>query len=248
MGSACFPLMGGDSTLNQITKVRLPDGQEVAIVDWSYRPLYSQLDTLSAWTDQELAMFNYGNGDIVSASQNLITAGGQRNATLSQTNITTPSQMDALEEYLVYAMSVEIYYSSFSQGEYSNALAGQPLPNLTMVAAIHTLILELEVSEKAFYQASVGWFAAGFGPFGVVDSIAAVGAGRSYASNGLPSAEAIDASPVPVHIGGTENYQVLLHNPGGATITYRDDDGVAIPAAVISLRTNFRGLHKRPAG
>lgn len=243
MSSACFPLAGSNETLNQITKVRLPSGQEVAIVDWSYRPLYSTVFTLSGWTDQELSWFNYSIGDPVSASQNLITAGGQFNSAITTTNISSASEMDAMEEYLVYAMSCEFYQLTFANGAYG-LVAGGPIPNGPNIASLHQLICELEVSEKAYYQASLGWFVTGFGP--TVWGTNAVAAARTYANSGLPSAEAIDASPVPVHIGGTEKYRGILYNPGN-TINYRDDANANVATAVMSMRLNFRGLHKRPS-
>ena len=246
--SACFPVSGGE-TLNQLTKLRLPTGKEVAIVDWSYRPLYSTLLTLDAWTDQELSWFNYSVGDPVSMSQNLnASAGGPFNATLQQTNISSASEMDSLEEYLVYAMSVEMYVYGFTGGAYTFAGPGTPAPNIMSVFLSNRLIVELEVSEKAYYQASLGWFTQGFGPYFEIDSVAAVGAGRSYAVNGHPTAAAIDTSPIPVHIGGTEKYRGILHNPGGATIVWRDDDGTEVATAIVEYRLNFRGLHKRPSG
>lgn len=243
MSSACFPLAGSSQTLNQITKVRLPSGQEVAIVDWSYRPLYSTLLTLSGWTDQELSWFTYSRGDLIACSANLITAGGQFNSTISATNLASASEMDALEEYLVYAMSLEMYQITFSGGVYG-LVAGGPIPNGPNVATLQQLIVELEVSEKAYYQASAGWFTTGFGAYLVAANTA--GAVRTYANNGLPSAEAIDASPVPVHIGGTEKYRGILYNEGGAAINYKDDANANVATTVMSLRLNFRGLHKRP--
>ena len=245
---ACFPVSGGE-TLNQLTKVRLSDGREVAIVDWSYRPLYSTLLTLDAWTDQELSWFNYSVGDQVSMTQNLLSAaGGPFNSTIQQTNISSASEMDALEEYLVYAMSIEMYVYGFTNGAYTFAGPGTPAPNIMSVFLSHRFIVELEVSEKAYYQASLGWFAQGFGPYFEIDSVAAVGAGRSYAVNGHPTAAAIDVSPVPVHIGGTEKYRGILYNPGGTTIIWRDDDGTEVTTAIVEFRLNFRGLHKRAAG
>lgn len=247
-GSACFPVSGGE-TLNQLTKVRLADGREVAIVDWSYRPLYSTLLTLDGWTDQELSWFTYSMGDQVSMSQNLLSAaGGPFNATIQQTNISSASEMDALEEYLVYAMSIEVYEYGFTGGAYTLAGPGTPAPNIPAMFLLHRLIVELEVSEKAYYQASLGWFAQGFGPYYELDRISADEGGRSYAVNGHPTAAAIDVSPVPVHIGGTEKYRGILHNPAGPAIVYRDDDGNETATAVVELRLNFRGLHKRPSG
>src|SRR4030066_1454791 len=105
---ACFPITldgNGQPVLNQITKVRMADGTDVAIVDWSWHPLYSTVDTLSGWNDEQVRLFTYTEGDQVARSSNVNVV---TTATLKHTNITSASEMDALEEMLVYSMCVEM--------------------------------------------------------------------------------------------------------------------------------------------
>lgn len=233
-------------TLNTITKVRLPDGQQVGIVDWNWKPLYSTVDLLSGFTDLELYSFTYGKGDNVTMSSNF-TAAQQRTATLKDTNISSTSEMSSTEEMLVYAISLEVYEMSLESDDVVVAGAGGPIPKAANMGITHErLIVELEVSEKAYYQASFGWFATGFGPFvGAAYGTPAANAVRTFANNGLPSIDAVDRAPVPVHIGGTEKYKLIFHNPLGSAVDWVDEDGAADATAVIRVRANFRGLYKR---
>lgn len=243
---ACFPLTldgKGQPMLNQITKVRLANGDEVAIVDWSWHPQYSTLDTLSGWSDTERRLFTYTEGDPIATTSNQTVI---ETATLKHTNITSAAEMDALEEMLVYAMCVETYQLVEGDGALTDAAAGEPIPFPNNLARLqYQTILELEVSQKDFFRAGLGWFPPGFG---VMTSGSDANNPRIYGQNALASREAIDMAPVPVHIGGTEKYAVILHNPDGATITYRDEGGNATATAVLRLRCNLYGLHKRPSG
>jgi hypothetical protein len=246
-----YPSSG--DTINQITRVRLPDGTDVAIVDWSWRPLYSTLDILAGATDQQMYMFNYAQGDNVSASSN-ITAAQLRTATDTDCNNSQAGEMDAVEEYLVYAMAVEAYQFSFESAAYNIDGPGLPMIRAGNLALLHAkTILELEVSQKDYFKASVGWFAAGFGVNAVGVGTPAANAIVTYATNGTPNRNAIDRAPVPVHIGGTEKYRVILHNKGQGigsnALDFRSDTaGASDTDALVRLRCNFVGLHKRPAG
>lgn len=233
-----YPVAG--DPINQITKVRLANGQEIAIVDWQWRPLYSVVDLLSGMTDIQVPAFNYSEGDQVSASSNVSSA-ARRTATLRDTNISAPSEMPSEEEYLCYGLAIELYALTLSGSTYANIA---PLPNGQNVTLLHErMIVELEVSQKAYFQGSLGYFPAGFGA-----AVAATGDTlRTYATNGSPNRDAIDKSPVPVHIGGTEKYAVILHNPGGSAIDFVSDAGAAAVTTLMRARVNFIGLHKRPA-
>lgn len=255
-GQACFPVtaeQGSDGiqhTLNQITKVRLADGREVAIVDWTWRPLYSTIDTLTSWTDLELRAFVYSGGDPITISTNMTV---RETASLMHTNVKTPAQMDSQEEMLVYAIQIEMYLMAEGDGAIESDLAvggllvspfnGFPGP----MSVLHQQCIgELEVSEKEYQQGSIGRFPTGFGVFGSVSTGSDVQIGQN--NNGLPSNEAVEMFPVPVHIGATENYAFILYNPQGTAVVYRDLTGAEIADAVMRLRINLLGLHKRPAG
>lgn len=229
-------------TLNTITKVRLPDGTDVGIVDWQWKPLYSTVELLGGFTDLRLQAFNYGLGDGVTQSSNW-AASTQKSATTRDTNVSGVAEMSSTEEMLVYAIGVEVYEYDYAAGVLQTDEAGLPLVRAPILAMLHDrLILELEVSEKIYHQASLGWFPPGFG----VASTSPAAATRTYAANSVLSREAIDRSPIPVHIGGTEKYTVSLVNPDGAAVTFYDDAGAADTTAAVRTRINLIGLYKRP--
>jgi hypothetical protein len=232
-------------SINQITKVRLADGTEVALTDWSSRPIYSTVDLLSGFIDEEIRAFSYIESEQVAASQNLITAGGTRNATQTDTNIDSKGELAATEEYLVYAIQVEMHQFDFATPDFNITAPGLPCPTGPVVCqAQQRLVLELEVSEKAFPQAGLGWFSTGFGPQ-IVSTDAAV-THRTYANNGRPTREAVYEQPIPVHLGGTEDYSVIIHNSGGGAVNFTDDAGVVQAAIALRMRIYLCGLHKRP--
>ncbi len=238
--------------INQITQIRLPDGKMVAMVDWSARPLYSTVDILTGMNDEEIRAFNYAESDTVSSSAN-IPAAGRRVASLRDTNISGASEMDSTEEFLVYAIKVEVHQFHYDIGSASFLVdePGLPVPSGPVLSLLQNrFVLELEVSEKAFPQAGLGWFTQGFGPTIAVSSTAST---RTYANNGAQSHEAADQLPLPVHLGGTEDYAVILHNPpggaaqgGGGAITFPDEDGGDLADASAQIRVYLCGLHKRP--
>lgn len=228
--------------VNQITKVRMPDGEEIPLVDWSHRPLYSTVWTLSGFSDQEIRAFNYVESGVVSATNNF-TAAQQVVANISHTNVASANEMDATEEFLVYAIRCEMFALDMNGDVGDDDAAQLPVPNAANVMKAQlALILELEVSEKAFPQAGLAWFAAGMGP--VISSVGPVAAARTMATNGLASREAISDLVIPVHLGGTEDYSVILHNPNG-TLNWKDEAGGNVATAVMIFRIYLDGLQKR---
>lgn len=238
--------------INQITKIRMPSGDEIALVDWSARPLYSNVDLLTGFTDQQIFAFNYTEGETVSFSENMPVA-SQRVASLRDTNISGRSEMDSTEEYLVYEIKVEPHqWTRDTQTGFFNTgtTGGLPIingPNLSLLQ--NRLILELDVSQKAFPQAGLGWFNQGFGPVVAVASTAAV---RTYANQGVASHDASHSMPIPVHIGGTEDYMVILTNgpnapgqTGNGAVTFVGDTASSLSNSMIQLRIYLCGLHKR---
>ena len=49
--------------LNTITTLRMPDGKEVAFVDWSDKPVYSTCELVHGFTREEIDLFGYTVGD-----------------------------------------------------------------------------------------------------------------------------------------------------------------------------------------
>lgn len=244
--------IGYTESINQPTKIRLANGEEVAITDWSWRNLYSCIDILSGATDDQIAAFSYSLGQNVKASGN-ITGNQLRTATLKDTNLDAgESKMPAEQEYICYGIAVyaeQFIYNSNNTGDAAYTVAGPALPIPTagnLAIAMNRLSVSLEVTQKDFFQNKLQWFSAGGGPLVSANANAAA-AIRTYAGNGLPTKQAIDMAPVPVHIGGTEAYAVLFQNGEGAAINWVTEAGVSDAAVVLRLTASMIGLHKRGA-
>lgn len=244
--------IGYTESINQPTKIRLANGEEVAITDWSWRNLYSCIDILSGATDDQIAAFSYSLGQNVKASGN-ITGNQLRTATLKDTNLDAgESKMPAEQEYICYGIAVHVEQFIFNvqnTGEAAYTVDGPALPIPTagnLALAMSRLTVALEVTQKDFFQNKLQWFSAGGGPFVGVNGNAAASI-RTYGVNGLPTKQAIDMAPVPVHIGGTEAYAVLFQNGEGAAINWVDEAGSTSATAVLRFTAQMIGLHKRGA-
>ena len=244
-------LLGYTDSINQPTKIRLQDGSEMAITDWSWRQLYSTVDILSNANDEQFVTWNYVESDPVSHSSNI----GQnqfRNATKKDCNNDGKSQMPSEQEYICYAVAIEVYQftldtNATGESAYTSAVPGTTIPNAGNLSLVQSkLIFALEITQKDFYIGSPGWFSTGGGPF-VTASGGLGGNLRTYANNGFASKDAVDRSPVPLHIGGTEQFRGLFYNPDGNNVVWVDEAGQPSSTTVIRLKTDMIGLHKRPA-
>lgn len=242
--------------INQITKLRMPDGAEVAIVDWSWRPLYSTAFIADGATDREVRLFTYARGDTVKTTTNLASA-ARPSATRLHTNVAEGSEMDATEEMIVYAIQAEVQqWLADANIDGSTETAVNPdnarsngIPVAGLLGELNSLfILELEVSQKPYFQAGFAWFSAGFGPHLAMSQAGGTDDLTTRGNHGFPTREAVDQAPVPVHLGGTEKYAVKLLNPDGRTVDFRDDAGTVDDDAVAFVRVYLTGLHKRPTG
>lgn len=247
---------------SQITQVRLPDGRNVAIVDWTDKPLFSTIDLLSGYTDQEIEAFTYQVSDNVSSSSNITT---RRVATERDTNVATPGGMASTEEILIYNIKVEPFELLAAETDpeppgvptvipdatqFDVNAPGLPVPQPQTLAGLNLQsLLRLEISQKIYAEAGVAYFNTGFGPFitGARNVAGAVaGENLAFANLGLPSAEAPRSFSIPHHIGGQEKYRVVLANPTGLTVNFRDSAGEVADRTALSLRILLEGLYKRP--
>jgi hypothetical protein len=238
---------------SQITQVRLPDGRNVAIVDWTDKPLFSTIDLLSGYSDQEIECFTYQVSDNVSSSSNITT---RRVATERDTNVATPGGMASTEEILIYNIKVEPFELLADAEDtedatlFSTAAPGLPVPQPQTLAILNRFsLLRLEISQKIYAEAGVAYFNTGFGPFisGQRNTVAApAGAPLAFANLGLPSAEAPRSFSIPHHIGGQEKYRVVLANPTGETVTFADSAGTGDVRVALTVRVLLEGLYKRP--
>lgn len=242
--------------LNTITQVKLANGKIVDMVDWSDQPLFSSIDLQTGFTTQEMSLFQYVTGDSVPGFAPVQVT--TRTATDNETNIATPGAMASTEEMLVYAIKPEIYaYLLTESGDFGTRIYDAsevgasmfPVPNAQAIAVLQQqLLLQLEISQKVFAQAGLGYFNTGFGVFG-----AGIVTSTPFGNNGVPSQEAVRSFVIPHHIGSQEKYRVQLVNSsntnGGAVAfgyMFGGDAIVLNPLASITMRVTLDGLYKRP--
>jgi len=239
--------------LNQITTMRLPDGSEVAFVDWQDKPLFSTVDLLGGFTDADIDAFTYVPGDTVPSTQNGTLP---RTSTERDTNASTPGGMASTEEMLVYA--IKPYYvetrtadatpTSFQSVNFQQG--GQPVPSVSRLAVLFDfMVLRLIVSQKTEQEGGLAYFNTGFGPFAGAGQDASATATIPRGGAGLPTQEAVRSYVIPVHIGGQEKYRVQLANDAGATVTFGLDEAtppVADNQLVMQVKIYLDGLYKRP--
>ncbi len=244
--------------INQITKIRLADGREVAFVDWSDLPIYSTIEVLHGTAVQEMNLFTYVQGDNVPAFAPVAVV-NQRNATELDTNMQSPGAMASTEESLIFAIKPEVFRldvadeanPDFSAPAALGAATHAPIatPEMYSVLSLRTT-LNLEISEKLYASAGFGYFNCGFGP---TANAAAVAAGQDeIGNNGVPSQEAVRSFAVPHHIGGQEKFRVYLRHVddgtgGGIELGLRTVTGDGIDQTRYArIRVYLDGLHKRP--
>ena len=241
----------------QMTTLRLPNGTTVSFTDWQDKPIYSTLDLLDGYTDQELDAFTYVVGDQVASSSNAVTT---RTASELDTNVQSPGSMANTEEMLVYAIRPHFYQfvldTPFDPTTVNLAAAGAtgtPTPRQNAIAIIQSQsVLRLRVSQKIEQGAGLEYFNGGMGVYTQQRyDAAALAAGRTVASAGMPTQEAVRSYVIPVHIGGLEKYRVTLENPTGNGIDFGLDEA-ATPAdatpgdSYMRLKLYLDGLYKRP--
>lgn len=241
--------------LNQITTIRLRDGQEVALTDWEDTPLWSTIDIQDGATNEEMLLFQYVESDAVPAfSPGAIAS--QRTATLRDTNIASAGEMASTEEFLVYAIRPEVFRRALEVADPADFNALLPLdstnmmpqPTGKMIAVMqYFLLLELEISQKFYHKAGFGYYNFGAGLYAVTADPAI----ETMGMKGLPSQEAVRRFAIPQHIGGQEKYRVTLKNPTGEPVLLGLGDGgnggtTEKDNAVAQVRIYLDGLYKRP--
>lgn len=251
--------------LNTITTVKLPNGKEIALVDWTDMPIFSSLDLQTGFTAQEMSLFQYTVGTSVPGyGTGAVT---QRVATERDTNVQAPGTMASSEEMLVYAIKPEISFwladpaNNFTTLQYSDAAvpAGFPQPTAEGLAILANLLLvELEISQKRYAYASLGYFNTGFGVFGRSNNSNQDGgiAFQSAGNLGWPSQNAVRSFVIPGHMGSQEKYRVNILNPSGLesgavnfglVLALGEPNTYELNAAIAAtIKINLDGLYKRP--
>jgi hypothetical protein len=239
--------------INQITTMRLPDGSEVAFVDWSDTPLWSSADLLAGFTDTEIDLFQYVSGEPVPKTTNLTVA---RTSSDNDTNIASPGIMASTEEMLVYAIKPEIIEQTLSAQAPTDPNSASPTaPNMPQPTGKRLsilqqrLLLTLEVSQKFTHRAPLTYYNSGFGAFAPSIFGVPVAGVASAATPGLPSQDAVRALVIPVHIGGQETYRVRLENVTGSAVPSglnQNNPAANEPLVMHTVRILLDGLYKRP--
>lgn len=238
--------------MSEAVKIRLPDGREIYLEDWSDKPLFSTIEILAGATTQEMNLFQYTIGDNVPAFAPVgITA--QRSATEMDTNMAVPGAMASSEEFMCYSIRPEVFQLNVTSAGSPNfatpaALAnGAPMPTVQFLACMHLqLLLKLEISQKLYAEAGFGYFNFGGGVSGSSGQVDL----RSMGSKGLPSNEAVRTYAIAQHIGGQEKFRVIIANPPGTALAINLGDGSETYGADTTryarIRVYLDGLYKRP--
>ena len=253
--------------VNTITKIRLPDGQEVAFVDWTDQPIWSTCEYEHGATQREMNLFQYVIGDQVPAAAAAGAAAVRRIANERDTNLAAPGSMASTEEMLVYAIKPELFmlyletshdFTDWEIGLNAGTYSGWPVPTPICITVLNMFLkLQLEISQKVYAQAGFGYFNAGFGI--ISQGVGGVGnaAGRSYGVNGLQSQEAVRSFVLAQHIGGQEKFRVQLINANGDALLIGNPENVGqnldgsgigevSEEAMVRIHVYLDGLHKRP--
>lgn len=250
--------------LNTITQLKLPDGKVIDLVDWTDKPIFSSLDLQTGFTASEMTLFQYVVGDTVPGFGSGATV--TRTANERDTNVQAPGTMASTEEMLVYAIKPEIsFFYTDTDNDFTSMTfvpgvgvpVGLPLPTAEGLAVLgNLLMLELEISQKAYAYASLAYFNSGFGVFNGRAMDAGIAGMNSVGNPGLPSQEAVRSFVIPHHIGAQEKYRVNLTNPstlmGGAVffgmsvITGEGSTYDELSSMAATIKINLDGLYKRP--
>ncbi len=250
--------------INQITKIRLPDGREVAFVDWTDRPLFSTIEVLHGAAVQRMDFFQYIVGDNVPAYAPVaVTA--QRTANDLDTNLATPGSLASTEEFMVYAMKPEVFRRQVSNADLPDFASPAALVNESNEPAAtplmysvlnHRTTLNLEISQKVYASAGFGYFNSGFGPVGASSIDDTSTRGDPIGNNGLQTQEAVRSYVIPMHIGGQEKFRVFMKyvddgTGNGLEIGQempRAGEAARVPDTTryVRIRIYMDGLYKRP--
>jgi len=238
--------------MSEAVTIRLPDGREVVLEDWTDKPLYSTLDVLAGATSQEMLLFQYTGGDSVPAYAPVpVTA--PLTATDKDTNMATAGGLASSEEFMVYSIRPEVFQLSVedeTHPDFSVPAAptnGEPTPTPTFLSIMHMqLLLVLTISEKEYAQAGLGYFNFGGGVYGFAGNTSV----RATGQKGEPGNEAVRTYAIPQHIGGQEKFKVALQNPPGDALLINLGDGSTEygddAKRFARVRVYLDGLRKRP--
>lgn len=255
--------------LNQIVQIRMPDGQVVALADWSDKPLFASCDLGNGFTAEEINLFQVTVGRPVPTAANIALGSTvtPRTCTANDTNVSTQGGLSSTEEFLVYSIRPDVQLYSFDPNDFNTRVSGgqtdgginsrafMPGPTFSALVELNAKVLiELEITQKIFSQAGFGYFNPGFGAMAGVTTTA-TGLSITPATQGLPSDEAVRTLVIPSHIGGQEKFKMRLRNATNGAVWIGKTE--ATPSVVegesggpdnimATIRVYLDGLYKRP--
>lgn len=227
-----------------IQALRLPNGEEIRMDEWSHWPRYSTVDIAAAASGSfNLKAFSYVVGQRVTA-----TAGvAARNATESDTNQIAKKRMNHDEAFLAYSWTYEFFATSdATSGQVS--FADAPIfQSQNLRRFQRDLVLSLVVGaqiQKPQARCPLSWIGQGpgtpgFGSGGTVAPNVSV----SMGTGGRPSPANQRVWELPIHIESDRVYYVEVRS-------WRSPQGVTPSLDAVTqdcrMRILLDGLHRRP--
>lgn len=233
--------------MSSLNKVRLRDGQEVAIAEWLHQPRYSVCEFTSA-SAVSLYVFNYVRGQVVS---HIGTAA--RNATDTDTNMVKRKAMNMDEALIVMAITYECFALSDQTDASGHSVAINPMISSVNLRRLQLQgLFELYVGaniKKPQFQAPFEWLRQSIGtPAWCSGDAGNLITRVDYGTGGDISAKNQELLKLPIYIGGFGQqarpgnsmfFQGKFSNPVTGAFTGLTQD--------VSLRFVLDGLGKRPA-
>ena len=214
--------------------VRGTNGQEITLNVTLPIPYWSTAE-FGADVDPKLDLFGYVEGDTVPSAGTVPAPG--RQATKSDTNITSPGMLDDNQEFDVWSVSYEI--TSLSGGTPTGAVLPENVWRLCRDFVITLNTTALNTKAQVRYPLSQLAQASGpsfLGALGAVGANVAPPIGFGAETNPF-------ASPlfrIPVHIAGRQQYSVSVNSersPKNDTLNPRHSQAIQIKVFLIGLST-----------
>lgn len=234
--------------MSSLNKIRLPDGQELAISEWLHWPLYSTIEFRGS-DAVNLDAFSYSEGAVVPHSNALAA----RQATKSDTNMVRPGKINQDEAQVVFAITYEVFgLTSVVSQSPAGLVAPLPTVSANALRSLQSaLVVELKVGaniKKPQVGVPFAFIGQGVGP-----TMYASGdlTNLHTATGGCPTPRNQRQLNLPVYIGGFgENakpgnsmaFFLRTRSPSGPPLSAGDDI-----QQDFRLRWYLDGLKKRPA-
>ena len=231
-----------------IKSIRLPDSTVVEIDEWLQWPAFSTIEASKDAT-LDLRLFSYVvGGRVPTAGQ---VAGGQRNATITDTNWVSRSRVNHDEAYLWYSLTYEHFALENSEpfaNDPPDLQATQPILRGTNLRTLQkdvmvSLFVGAGISKPqaaaplSYYGQGLGAVAYGSGDSLLISQGAATQLELNYGTAGCISPKNQRSWALPVYVHSDRVAYVQAKSPGGVMANLDQD---------YSLRIYLDGLKRRP--